>query len=92
MVNAVGKDLGTALTGWLFTSKGTTTTLCCYSIVTALFLAIWMVYICTAKHLGDYMKIPSEEEEAEEEAAEKTAEKAEEEGEDEGEEEGEEEG
>ena len=76
MVNAVGEDLGTALTGWLFTSKGTTTTLCCYSIVTALFLAIWMVYICTAKHLGDYMKIPSEEEEAEEEAAEKTAEKA----------------
>ena len=60
MVNAVGKDLGTALTGWLFTSKGTTTTLCCYSIVTALFLAIWMVYICTAKHLDDYMKIPED--------------------------------
>ena len=61
MVHAVGKDLGTALTGWLFTSKGTTTTLCCYSIVTALFLAIWMVYICTAKHLDDYMKIPEDE-------------------------------
>ena len=60
MVHAVGKDLGTALTGWLFTSKGTTTTLCCYSIVTALFLAIWMVYICTAKHLDDYMKIPED--------------------------------
>ena len=69
MVNAVGKDLGTALTGWLFTSKGTTTTLYCYSIVTTLVLAIWMVYICTARHLDNYMKILSEEE-AEEKAEE----------------------
>ena len=62
MFYGYGKDVGTTITGWLFTSKGTMVTLCCYSVVTALFLGILIVYISTATDLSDYTQIPYEDE------------------------------
>lgn len=57
MAHGVGKEIGTAITGWLFTSKGTTITLCYLSITTVVFLVIWTVYIFAAKDLDGYMQL-----------------------------------
>jgi hypothetical protein len=57
MFHGVGKELGTALTGWLFTSQGTTMTLCYYSITTVVFLVVFAVYLFTAKDLDEYTRL-----------------------------------
>ena len=55
--HGIGKEVGTAITGFLFSSYGTRITLCGYSIVTVAFLLIFTVYIFTAKDVDDYMRL-----------------------------------
>ena len=65
--HGIGKEIGTAITGWLFTVQGTTATLCGFSIVTMVVLGIWIAYIRMAKHLDNYIKVSESEAENEDE-------------------------
>ena len=56
--HGIGKEVGTAVTGFLFTSVGTTITLCSYSALTIFLLVIFSIYMLAAKDLDGYMRIP----------------------------------
>ena len=56
--HGIGKEVGTAITGFLFTSVGTKVTLCSYSLLTLVLLVIFLIYMFTSKDLKGYTRMP----------------------------------
>ena len=61
--HGIGKEVGTSITGYLFTTVGTTITICIYAASTLVLLIIFLIYLLVAKipegH-GDGYKIVQE--------------------------------
>jgi hypothetical protein len=55
--HGIGKEIGTAITGYLFTAAGTKIVLCGYSVVTLVLFVIFSIYMFTAKDLDGYTKM-----------------------------------
>ena len=64
--HGIGKEVGTAITGYLFTAVGTKIALCAYSLLTVVIFVIFSIYMFTAKDLIRYTRLQeNEEDEAE---------------------------
>ena len=55
--HGIGKEAGTAITGFLFTAVGTKIVLCGYSLLTLVLLVIFSIYMFTAKDLLGYTRL-----------------------------------
>ena len=55
--HGIGKEIGTAIPGYLFTAVGTKIVLCGYSVVTLVLFVIFSIYMFTAKDLDGYTKM-----------------------------------
>ena len=58
--HGIGKEIGTFITGVLFDKIGTELTLCCFAVVTLVWLALFTTYILT-KDLNGYTRVSMKE-------------------------------
>ena len=57
--HGIGKEAGTAVTGYLFSTVGTIATLCGYAAATLVLLVIFLIYILVEKDPAEgYKKVP----------------------------------
>ena len=63
MAYAIGLDIGSGVMGLLFHAIGPKTTLCCFSITSAVILVAFLVYIYFAQSLDVYEKLPQDSDE-----------------------------
>ncbi len=56
--HGIGKEIGTAITGYLFDAVGTTATLCGYAAATLVLLVIFLIYILVKNDPEDYKRVP----------------------------------
>lgn len=56
--HGIGKEVGTAVTGYLFTKVGTMITLCSYAAATVVLLVIFLIYLFASKNPEGYKKLP----------------------------------
>lgn len=59
--HGIGKEVGTAITGYLFTSIGTKITLCSYSLLTVILLVVFSIYVFGAKSPTGYTSMREDE-------------------------------
>ena len=58
-----GKEIGSFVTGTLFEKIGTGLTLCGYSVITLIWLAVFTTYILTDKNVDGYTHVPTKDNE-----------------------------
>jgi hypothetical protein len=60
-VHVIGKEIGTFTTGALFEIIGTELTLCGYSVITLVLLAVFTTYILAGQNVDGYTHVPTKE-------------------------------